>query len=51
LSFTVELILGRVNDYEKKLGFIFALIWMLILFILYKIISKKAIKKYEAEGI
>ncbi|HPQ79566.1 MAG TPA: ABC-2 family transporter protein [Candidatus Dojkabacteria bacterium] len=51
LSFPVELILGRVNDYEKKLGFIFALIWMLILFILYKIISKKAIKKYEAEGI
>jgi len=51
LSFPVELIIGRINDYEKEQGFILGFIWLLILFVLYKIIYKKAIKKYEAEGI
>lgn len=51
LSFPVELILGRLNGYEKEFGFILAGIWLLILFIMYKFIYKKAIKKYEAEGI
>ena len=51
LSFPVEIILGRLNDYEKEFGFLLAGMWLLILFVLYKIIYKNAIKKYEAEGI
>jgi len=51
LSFPVEILLGRLNDYEKEVGFFIATLWLVILFITYKIVYKKAIKKYEAEGI
>jgi len=51
LSFPVEILLGRLNDYQKEIGFLTATVWLVILFIIYKIVFKKAIKKYEAEGI
>lgn len=51
LSFPVEILLGRLNDYEKEIGFLIATLWLVTLFVVYKIIYRSAIKKYEAEGI
>jgi ABC-2 type transport system permease protein len=51
LSFPVELFIGEIEKKEILLGFLIAIIWLFVLFITYKIIYKKAVEKYEAEGI
>ena len=51
LSFPVEILLGGMRPYDLNMGFLISLIWILILYLIYKIGYVVAIKKYEAEGI
>ncbi len=51
LSFPVEILLGKLNVYEVKMGFLYSLIWLILSYLTYKFAYSKAIKKYEAEGI
>lgn len=51
LSFPVEVFIGKIDPQESFLGFFIAIIWLIILFIGYKLIYRKAIRRYEAEGI
>lgn len=51
LSFPVEVIIGNINDYEIRLGFMISIIWLLVLFFSYKTVYSLSKKKYEAEGI
>lgn len=51
LSFPVEILTGRLFPFEVRNGFIIALVWIVILVILYKLLYRLAIKRYEAEGI
>lgn len=51
LSFPVEILTGRLGSYDLKLGFLIASIWLIVLWLAYKLIFKLSIKKYEAEGI
>lgn len=51
LSFPVELIMGKLGSYDINMGFLISLIWLVLLYFIYKIGYKFAVKKYEAEGI
>lgn len=51
LSFPVEVFIGEIENKEIFTGFLTGILWLIVLFIAYKIIYKKAIEKYEAEGI
>jgi len=51
LSFPVEIILGNINDYELRTGFVISILWLIMSFFLYKTIYSLSKKKYEAEGI
>lgn len=51
LSFPIEIMLGRLTNYDIAWGFIVGLAWLIILYCSYIFLSKKAIKKYAAEGI
>lgn len=51
LSFPVEILTGRLGAYDLRLGFLVAVIWLILLWFIYKLTFKLSIKKYEAEGI
>lgn len=51
LSFPLEIILGRMTNYDIIYGFVIALAWLVILYIIYVLLYKKTVKKYAAEGI
>lgn len=51
LSFPIEIILGRLTNYDIVWGFVVSLVWLIILYCSYIFLYKKAIKKYVAEGI
>lgn len=51
LSFPVEVFIGGMKTNEILLGFSFGILWITILYFVYKLIFKKAITHYEAEGI
>lgn len=51
LSFPVEILTGRLGEYDLQLGFLIASIWLIVLWFIYKITFKLSVRKYEAEGI
>lgn len=51
LSFPVEIILGNLNHYELTTGFVTSVIWIGVMFLIYKLVYSISKKKYEAEGI
>jgi len=51
LSFPIEIIMGSLNYAEIMNGAIISLIWVTLLFVIYRYLYRSAIKKYEAEGI
>jgi len=51
LSFPIEILLGRMTNYDIGIGFAIAVIWLIASYILYSILFKISIKKYAAEGI
>jgi ABC-2 type transport system permease protein len=51
LSFPVEILLGNMRPYDLNFGFAIAGIWIILLYITYKIGYFVNIRKYEAEGI
>jgi ABC-2 type transport system permease protein len=51
LSFPMELLIGDVVKADIEKGFITAIIWIVFLLVIYKLLYKKSLKKYEAEGI
>lgn len=51
LSFPVEILLGRLTTYDLNFGFILSIFWILILILIYRLMYKFSIKRYEAEGI
>ncbi len=51
LSFPIEILIGRMTNYDIYTGFIIGMIWLILLFFLYKILYSISIKKYAAEGI
>lgn len=51
LSFPIEILLGRLTNYDIQYGFIIAFVWLIVLFISYIILYSTVIKKYAAEGI
>lgn len=50
-SFPIEILTGQLNSIEITHGFYFGLFWLIALSILYKLLYRLSIKKYEAEGI
>lgn len=51
LSFPIEILMGGMRPYDVQFGFIVSGIWILFLFLIYKICYTVNIRKYEAEGI
>lgn len=51
LSFPIEIMIGRMTSYDISTGFIIGLMWLCILYVIYKIFYSIAIRKYAAEGI
>ncbi len=51
LSFPVEILGGFISTDEIYKGFIIAVIWLILLVIIYLLLYKIAITKYEGEGI
>lgn len=51
LSFPMEILMGGMRPYDLSFGFIIGSVWIILLFIMYKIGYAVNIKKYEAEGI
>jgi len=51
LSFPIEILLGRMTNYDIGLGFVIGIAWLVALYIIYSIFFKISIKKYAAEGI
>lgn len=51
LSFPIEIMLGRMTNYDITYGFIIAGAWLIILFVLFNILYLIASRKYAAEGI
>lgn len=51
LSFPIEIIIGSIHQIDIHRGFAIAFIWLIVLIVLYKLIYKISIKKYEAEGL
>lgn len=51
LSFPIEIIMGRMTNYDISTGFIIGLMWLCVLYFVYKIFYSIAIRRYAAEGI
>ena len=51
LSFPVEVFIGDIEIKDMLFGFFIGIMWLTVLCFYYKLIYKKAIKRYEAEGI
>lgn len=51
LSFPLEIILGRMTNYDIFYGFAIGSVWVIILYIIYLVLYRKSIKKYASEGI
>ena len=51
LSFPVEVFIGDMETKDMFWGFLMGITWLTVLCFSYKLIYKKAIRKYEAEGI
>lgn len=51
LSFPIEILLGRMTNYDIGIGFVIGIVWLIVLYILYSIFFNISIKKYAAEGI
>lgn len=51
LSFPIEILLGRITNYDIGFGFVVGVSWLIILYIIYSIFFKISIKKYAAEGV
>lgn len=51
LSFPIEILLGRMTNYDIGLGFMIGIVWLIALYVIYSIFFKISIKKYAAEGI
>ncbi len=51
LSFPIEILLGRMTNYDIGIGFVIGIVWLIALYLLYLILFKISIKKYAAEGI
>jgi len=51
LSFPIEILLGRMTNYDIGIGFVIATIWLIALYLIYSVFFKISIKKYAAEGI
>lgn len=51
VSFPIEIITGSISGREIGYGFVIAGFWMVVLIVLYKVLFRLAIKKYEAYGI
>lgn len=51
LSFPIEILLGRMTNYDIGLGFVIGTIWLFALYMIYSVFFKISIKKYAAEGI
>lgn len=51
LSFPVEIFIGDMTTRDVLLGFSVGMVWLIVLYFAYKLIYKKMIKQYEAEGI
>ncbi len=51
LSFPIEIISGDLSYSQIQRGFIISAIWIIVLSVLYKLVYKYAIMKYESEGI
>jgi ABC-2 type transport system permease protein len=51
LSFPVEILLGGMRPYDINTGFLIAGIWIIFLYLIYKVGYILSVKKYEAEGI
>ena len=51
LSFPIEILIGRLTNYDIYTGFIIGLTWLAALYFVYKILYSISIRKYAAEGI
>lgn len=51
LSFPIEILMGTISPNEIFYGFVISGIWILILVVMYKLLFRLAVKKYEAYGI
>lgn len=51
ISFPIEILMGLSTSTDIFFGFFVALFWLIFLIIVYKVLFKLAIKKYEAYGI
>lgn len=51
LSFPIEILIGRLTNYDIFTGFVIGGIWLVTLYFIYKILYSIAIRKYAAEGI
>ncbi len=51
LSFPIEIISDDLSVSQVQRGFLISIIWLIVLIVLYNIVYKIAIKKYESEGI
>ena len=51
LSFPIEILIGRITNYDIYTGFIIGGVWLVVLYFIYRILYSIAIKRYAAEGI
>jgi ABC-2 type transport system permease protein len=51
LSFPIEILIGRLTNYDIYTGFAIGMIWLVALYFIYKILYSISIRKYAAEGI
>jgi ABC-2 type transport system permease protein len=51
LTFPIEILMGNMRPYDIHIGFLIAGIWIVLLYLIYKIGYFVSIQKYEAEGI
>ena len=51
LSFPIEILVGRMTNYDIYMGFVIGIIWLVALYFLYKILYSISIRRYAAEGI
>ncbi|MCK9368674.1 ABC-2 family transporter protein [Candidatus Dojkabacteria bacterium] len=51
ISFPIEILMGTLNRNQMIEGFVISLIWLLALMVVYRVLFKSAIKKYESVGI
>lgn len=51
LSFPIEIVLNDLSARQVQVGFYFAFGWLVVLIILYKVMFKISLYKYESQGI